>query len=373
MSTFDWPEALVPQTCHMPLTKAGLQFQSPFNGTVQAVDFIAERWTLSASLAQMASRNPRGVGAFMNQLSGGVNRVRAWPFHTKGVPRGTLRGTPTLGTAAARGDLVLTLAGCTATNLLTGGSFEFDTNADGLSDGWSSYSAGTVSGLAFGRNTVTPINGAYRQRVAASNLGTTSADRIGISKTLLGLTGGTTYTLSAYVCWLSASSALAGLYVDWKDAGGTIVGSSSSLATVLSATLTRATLTDAAPATAVRADVYLFAHTRGVAGSAVFELDAVQFEAAAAATAFDGGATLLADDYIGAGGQLLQVASDCAANDAGAMTVPLVNRVRGTIASAAAVTWHKPTAEFMMPAMQAGPVFRPGAIDSAALDLVEVW
>lgn len=372
MSTFDWPEALVPQTCHMPLVKAGLQFQSPFNGTLQALDFVAERWALSANLAQMTSRNPRGVGAFLNQLSGGVNRVRAWPFHTKGVPRGTLRGTPTLGAAAARGDLTLTLAGGTGVNLLAGSSFEVDTNADGLANSWSTVAGGTTGAVTYSRIGSGATHGAYKQRVTAAGLGTTTSDLAGVSQTVP-VTANMVYALSAYV-GNPTGTVQAGLYIDWKDAASAVITSASNYAIALTGSLVRSSLIATAPPAAAFATVYVFVHSRssGV-GLATMDLDAVQMEAAVAATAYAPGPTLFSDDYIGAGGQIFQVASDCAASDAGAMVVPVVNRVRGTIASGSAVTWHKPTAEFVMPAMQAAPVFRPGAIDAAALDLLEAW
>jgi hypothetical protein len=66
-------------------------------------------------------------------------------------------------------------------------------------------------------------------------------------------------------------------------------------------------------------------------------------------------------------------AADCQANDAGGLSVPVVNRVRAPIAAGSPVTWYRPTCEMMLPAMQAGPVRRAGAIESTALDFVEVW
>lgn len=199
MPTIDWPDALVPQTSQPMLRKSGVQFGSPFNGTTQAVDFLAERWVLSASLAEMQAHRGAQASSFLNFLAGGVNRVRVWPFHTKGAPRGTLRGAPVLALAAARGD--------TAVQLTT-----------------------------------------------------------------------------------------------------------------------------------------------------------VPF------------VTLLQGDHIRlVNGQLLQVAADTMANAGGAMDVSTVNRVRGTVAIATAVTWSRPTCEMIMPAMQAGLVWRPGAVESAALDLIEVW
>ena len=202
MPTIDWPEALVPQTAQFNLCKSTVQFASPFNGNPQAFDFIAERWVLSCSLAQMSARNPRGVDAFCNQLAGGIDRVRVWAFYA-GTPRGTLRGTVTL-------------------------------------------SAGVVRG-----NTTLPV------------------------------TGGT-------------------------------------------------------------------------------------------AASGSGPVTLLQGDFIGCGGQIFMVAADVTLAG-GAGSVPVVNRVRGTIASGSSVTWYRPTCEMVLPAQQAGPMRRPGAIDSAALDLIEVF
>lgn len=377
MPTIDWPTALLPQGCQLVLRKSGLQFASPFNGTTQALDFVAERWVLSVNLAQKLSTAPGAVSSFCNQLAGGVNRVRAWPFGhngATGMPIGTLRGTPTLGVAAARGDTTLQLTGCTGRNLLNGGSFEIDTNADGLADGWLAYAAGTVgsvsSVLVSGGQ-----HGAKRQRRSATGLGAASSDRVGLAR-VVGVTSGNRYAMSAYVALATGAAAQGQIYFDWYASADATTGflTSSSTAFSLTNTLTRQVLTAAAPVGALSCKSYIWAQALVTGpGLADFDVDAVQFESAASASEFDGGATLLADDYIGVGGQLFQVAADCTANDAGAMTVPLVNRVRGTIASGSAVTWHKPTAEFIMPAMQAGPVFRPGAIEGTALDLVEVW
>jgi hypothetical protein len=199
MSTVDWPEALIPQAASLQLRKSGRQFSGPFNGTLQAVDDLAERWVLSATLPPRRRRDgTAGVESFCATLAGGINRVRAWHFGTRGMPAGSLRGTPTLSSPAARGNLTLILS--------------------------------------------------------------TAA-----------------------------------------------------------------------------------------------------------------GATLMADDMFSVGGQLFQVAASCTATGGGALTVPLVNRVRGTIAGGSAVTWYRPTAEFIMPAMQSGTVWQPGRLEAAGVDLVEVW
>ncbi len=374
MSTIDWPEALIPQTSQLALRKSGQQFSSPFNGTTQALEFIADRWVLSVSLAQIAARNPRGVGSFCNRLAGGVERVRGWNFgHNRGVPRGTLRGSPTLSTGVVRGDVALPVTGAAAgTNMLTSGGFEIDTNVDGLADGWMAYSNGSVTG-GTPDGLVAGNGSTYAQRMYAAVLGALSVDAYGLRKSAdVAVTAGQSYTFAADVRGTNTAGASVRLLIDWYTAGlGYISGSS--VTSSMITTWARRSATAAAPPTAAFARLYIWMEA-GTTGAAIaLEVDNVQFEQGAAPTAYSGFATLLADDMISAGGQLFQVAADTTLNDAGAGSVPVVNRVRDTIGSATAVVWNRPTAEFILPAMQAGPVYRPGAIENTALDLVEVW
>jgi hypothetical protein len=198
MATYDWPEALVPQRAAWGSQGAGEQFKSPYNGTLQVVDYVAERWVVSATLPPARRVNAGAVEAFAMILRGGVHRVRVWHFG-RPVPIGTMRGSPTLSGAVSRGG------------------------------------------------------------------------------TSLPITGGT------------ASS------------------------------------------------------------------------------------TLKAGDMLGAGGQLFMVASDVTLNGSGAGSVPVVHRVRATIAGGSAVTWNRPTGDFIVPAWLASVVHGPGLIEGAALDLEEVW
>jgi hypothetical protein len=160
----------------------------------------------------------------------------------------------------------------------------------------------------------------------------------------------------------------------WYDAGGAqITGNTTSVAGE-GGSFQRLVVSAVAPPLAVKAGIFLFCSARssGPAASS-FGADNVQFEQAPAATAFAGSPTLRAGDFIGCGGQLFQVASDYTLLDDGTGDIPLINRVRGTIAINSPVTWYRPSCEMVLPAMQAGPVRRPGVIESTALDLVEVW
>jgi len=79
--------------------------------------------------------------------------------------------------------------------------------------------------------------------------------------------------------------------------------------------------------------------------------------------------TLLAGDMLGVGGLLLMVASDCTASG-GVITVPIVNRLRTALDSAAAVTWYKPTATFRL-LSTSGVQTAPGISNPVSFDFGE--
>ena len=251
---------------------------------------------------------------------------------------GTISGTITAGANAAAGARSLTLAGAlTRPNLLVSSGFEIDTNVDGLADGLTSYTTGTSTGLAYSG---TAGNGSARaQIVAASSLGTSSADRIGWKFAAdAAVTTGQAYTLACDV--YGEPNAFVMLYVEWYTAGVALLGSPASAASVIPSTFQRRTLTATAPATAAFARVYIWCQERFNAPvNVALAVDNVQFEQAAAATAYAGLAALLAGSFIGTGGNLLQVAfAGATANDAGAMTVPLSMPLPKAVTSGAAVS-----------------------------------
>ena len=120
MATYDWPDTLIPQVASLTLRKLSAQFASPFNGTAQSISFVGERWILSVSLPPKINANAGAAEAFWMRLAGGVDRVRGWHFATKGVPRGTLRGSPTLQTTVARGASSITLTTTAGATLKAG-------------------------------------------------------------------------------------------------------------------------------------------------------------------------------------------------------------------------------------------------------------
>ena len=53
--------------------------------------------------------------------------------------------------------------------------------------------------------------------------------------------------------------------------------------------------------------------------------------------------------------------------------VPIINRVRATIAQGASVTWDAPTIDMILPAMQPAVAYRPAILEGVAFDLEEIW
>ncbi|MGE5864682.1 MAG: hypothetical protein ACM32J_06255 [Rhizobacter sp.] len=115
MATYDLPASFKPVAASWGLQKAGAQFKSPFNGRTQAIDYVAERWVFSCTLAPQISYAAGQMDAFANLMAGAVNKVRAG-HPTRLVPTGSMRGSPTVQTTTARGNAtlsVLTTAGAT--------------------------------------------------------------------------------------------------------------------------------------------------------------------------------------------------------------------------------------------------------------------
>jgi hypothetical protein len=95
----------------------------------------------------------------------------------------------------------------------------------------------------------------------------------------------------------------------------------------------------------------------------------------AASLVLDGataGTTVLAGDMLGAGGQLLQVATDATADGSGNMTVALANRLRAAIADNQAVTLTRPSVPMRLMASEAGVNLVPGFAEEVRLMFGEV-
>lgn len=114
MATYSWPTGQIPTRCILSSMAAGESFRSPYNGTAQFVDFVAERWMLSVTFPPAPVEETGAIEGFFLRMTGGRHRVNAWHF-ARPVPNGTLRGTLSLASSAARGDTSLRITGSSGT------------------------------------------------------------------------------------------------------------------------------------------------------------------------------------------------------------------------------------------------------------------
>lgn len=349
MAIYDWPttRTFIPQTCELRVVDNSQRIlESPMSGYVQTLSMPGARWGWGYDFGAHTDAERAALEAYLLRLSGREHRVRLWDLK-RPRPRGSIQlSGVTLGATAAQFATTLQLAGCVGANRLLGGSFEFDSNADGLADGWTRYSAGTVGALTHSRSTSIVWEAAYSQNLVAASLGGTDADRQGITRdiaTVAGLAGGAV----TYSCrLLGTADTRANIELYWRDSGGTIIGSIIGGPLVLNGDYQAISATGTCPAGAVSASLYLYQHT-APAGAVGLFLDRVRVEQGS--TVGTGGqATLLAGDWLGlTGGQLVRVVADATANDAGAMTVDVRHMLRSSVASGSAVTLDKPAALFV--------------------------
>jgi hypothetical protein len=119
MATFDLPSSLMPAAMEWGNIKAGIQHRSPFNGTVESVEFPGERWRASLTFNLGTPDLAAQAEAFFARVAGGSERVRLRHF-LRPAPLGSMRGAPTLNASAARGDLQLLI---NTTGTLKAGDF----------------------------------------------------------------------------------------------------------------------------------------------------------------------------------------------------------------------------------------------------------
>lgn len=93
---------------------------SPLSGQVQTVELPGARWTLSIEWPPLQEPDAGIWEAFMASLRGQANRFTAYDFLRR-YPRGTYRGTLTVGAPIAQGATSATIAGGGASQTLLRG------------------------------------------------------------------------------------------------------------------------------------------------------------------------------------------------------------------------------------------------------------
>lgn len=144
MADYTWPSTalFVPSRFQMRVASTTRSFPSPYSQQVQVVDLMADFWKVVVTLTGDAASNDLGGGqveAFFDRLKGQANRVILWNLQ-RPTPFGTMRGSPTLKTAAAQFANTLsiqTTAGATlrAGDMIGAGQQLFRVLADATANG----------------------------------------------------------------------------------------------------------------------------------------------------------------------------------------------------------------------------------------------
>lgn len=376
MAIYDWPTSRVflPQTCELRVVdNTQRTLESPLSGYVQTISMPGARWGWSLGMPAQSVADRSTVEGFLLRLSGREHRARIWDLK-RPRPLGNI-GTSgvTLASAAAQFATSLQLTGCVGVNRVLNGSFETDTNADNLADGWALFvgGAGDVS-RAYVRSrvpTVAAAHGTAVQFIQISAAGN-SLDSGIVTSPRATLVSGQQYTLSAQI--RASVSGKVILTARVYDVGGSSLGDFSTATVPATGGLVQAAVSFVAPAGAVTADVAV----RGInAVSEFFEVDAVQLVPGNAVGSYSGPATLLAGDWLGlVGGQLVRVVANATADDLGVMSVEVRHMLRAAVSSGTAVTLERPTALYVRTESGLSLPRQPGAFEpELAAEFVEVF
>lgn len=115
MSVITLPASFAPRSVQLTLSTNQRVAASPFGGSEQAIDLMNDRWLMSFELPNCTRANAYQREAFIGAMRGQVNTVNLWHFsHPR--PRGTVRGSLTLGANAAQGANSIVVSGCSPSN-----------------------------------------------------------------------------------------------------------------------------------------------------------------------------------------------------------------------------------------------------------------
>ncbi len=349
------------------------------SGRITTFALPGARWTCDLQFPEENVQNlahRRQLDALLARLKGGAARLRL-PNLLTPQPLGTLRGAPVVAASAAAGATSVQVSGALAgQNLLRGPSFEIDTDADGIADNWWPYqnvSVGTPTWTTGGPS----FAWGSAQWIAATALGATDSDRVGVAQLNVPATAmaGRTITFSVYMTRYSGNF-FGRLFVRFFDAGGSeLAGSLLSSAFNVAAypATVRPSLTGTAPAAAHTCAVYVWAQQGGGAAMQL-GVDAAQLEIGAL-TERSIDVTMLRGDRVqfGAGGQRVMVAADAIGNDAGAITFSFEPELRAAVPAGTLLVWDRPTSLYVQREPALMMPSRRDRLPGFGLSLVETW
>lgn len=138
MTVIALPTGFCPNQFSMRLATVQRAHSSPFGGSEQVVDMLNDRWVTSMTLPNKLHSDAAKYEAFAAALRGMTNTVDLYHF-VRQVPRGTMRGTPTVINLTLQGSSYVVINAAVGTTLLAGDlvgigglllMVAFDTGAD---------------------------------------------------------------------------------------------------------------------------------------------------------------------------------------------------------------------------------------------------
>lgn len=335
------------------------------------------RWTGVLAVPDEGLNNRRSrqkVESLMTRWVAGANRMRLYNV-ARPAPLGTLRGAPTLSASAAKGATSIQITdGLAAPNLAINGSFSVDTDGNGMSDGFTAYSAGSPGTITQSRLNVSGRG--LVQRIFASAFGSSASHRVGLwANDVLVSPADGSLSVGVDVAAISTVAGDAVISINWIDGADAYISSSASSPFPLLGSYGRATLTAAIPSNAAKARVYVYAIPRTVVADALFGfyLDGLQIEYGEVSTPFTGEPTLLDGDLIGIGGQRVMVSQDVTLNGIGAGTVNFWPPLRYAVGSGTLVEWDKPKVLAVPKSRPLMIPFQGTKMPGFSVEWVEAW
>ena len=350
---------------------------SDVTGAVDVVIGGPPRWTQQLqALDGMELAIAGQWDALMLQLRGGVNHLAMHDL-LRPLPTGTMRRTPTLGATLAAGVNTAALTGATGVNLMFGGSFEFDGNADGLADGWSAVQVGAITSAVYARQTAAAEDGIWEQGYEANYGATGLANRVGVERTVQLPAGAGSYTLLANVRGDSELRAV--IVCEWRTSLGAIISESTAVDIGVTPAVQRIGGSVVAPAGTAQVTIRLLTYRSVGTGTRAARWDVCAIKAGSVDLTWPGGATLLPGDWLqigtGVGSHYAKVTQALVVNDAGAGSVTFEPPTRQSYPSGTAIIIEKARGHYKRANSTAGWANVPGALMSGghALELLEQW
>jgi len=324
MAIVDWPtdRDFFPANFQVSADVPTSAWRSPYTGTRETVNHGADRILCIVSLPPCRAAAAARREALIGQLVSTGDTVRFPMFHRR-QPRGTFGGSPTVSGAVAAGARSITVAGYTAPPNRLAYPIAIDNAA------WIKTTGVTVTA-----NYASAPDGlpGLADRVQYNGTGTSDNFRV------YGSAGGDIAIPASGV------QVVCSVYLTANTGTPTVLiannlGNYTTCA--LNVTWQRFSVVGTGNGASV-AQILLYSNT---ADNAAWDISmyGAQIETGATPTAFSI-ASLAAGDFIGVGGNLLQVAyAGATEGGAGLMTVPLARPVQKAISNGAAVSWDAPT------------------------------